>query len=101
MQFAKNNSKSFLLSPKHIIENPTRPSVLNSSVNTSFDMNCFSFNNEEGSQYYTYIGPDGQASSLMKMHDSNVIFFSPKNQEISSLIKQASKLGLLDNSIEF
>ena len=74
------NSKSFLLSPKNNIELATKPSVLNSSLNTSFDINCFSFNGEDpsGSGYYAFIGPDGQASSLMKLHDSQFHLISPK-----------------------
>lgn len=47
------------MSPKDNIESPTKPSIFNSSVNTSFDANCFSFNGEEGSGYYAMIGPDG------------------------------------------
>jgi hypothetical protein len=67
IQVQKNNSKSFLLSPHHIIDNPTGPSLLGTSQNTSYDMNCFSFNNEEGSGYYAVIGPDGKANSLVKV----------------------------------
>ena len=65
-----SNSKSFLLSPKNNIEEATKPSILNSSANTSFDINCFSFNGEEGSGYYAMIGSDGQANSLVKITDN-------------------------------
>lgn len=56
-----SNSKSFLMSPQHNIEKNTKPSVLGTSNNTSFELNCFSFNNEEtaGSGYYALIGIDG------------------------------------------
>lgn len=38
----------------------TKPSIFNSSLDSSFDLNTFSFNNEEnGSNYYAFIGPDG------------------------------------------
>lgn len=49
------------------MQNPTGPSIQDSSINTSFDMNCFSFGNEEGSGYYAMIGPDGQANSLIRV----------------------------------
>lgn len=46
----------------------TKPSNLNSSLNTSFDLNCFSFNGEEpNSGLYALVGPDGQASSLVRL----------------------------------
>lgn len=55
-----SNSKSFLLSPQNNIENNTKPSIQGTSNNSSFDLNCFSFNNEEtASGYYAVIGLDG------------------------------------------
>lgn len=54
------NSKSFLLSPKTNIEIATKQSILNSSsMDTSFDINGFSFNGEDPSGYYAYTVPDG------------------------------------------
>jgi hypothetical protein len=53
------NHRSFMLSPKNNIESPTKPSALGSSIDSSFDVGCFSFNGEEGSGYYAMIGPDG------------------------------------------
>jgi hypothetical protein len=65
----RTNSKSFLMSPQHIIEDPTGPSFQDLSLNDSFE-GCFSFNNEEaGSGLYALIGPDGQANSLIKIKD--------------------------------
>jgi len=54
-------SKSLMLSPVNCKDHPTKPSMQGTSSNTSFDMNCFSFNNEEnGSNYYAaLVGPDG------------------------------------------
>jgi hypothetical protein len=44
--------------------------ILNSSANSSFDINnCFSFNNEDGSGYYI-IGSEGITNSYMKIHES-------------------------------
>lgn len=50
------------------IDRDTKPSVFGTSNNSSFDMNCFSFNNEEtGSGYYALIGIDGQAANYVKI----------------------------------
>lgn len=64
-------SKSLMLSPVNSKEYPTKPSILGSSSNTSFDVNCFSFNNEEnGSNYYALVGPDGHlTNSYLKIGD--------------------------------
>jgi hypothetical protein len=63
-----SNSKSLMLSPV-AKDLQTKPSILGSSVNSSFDAgNGFSFNNEEnGSNYYAFIGPDGRANSYVKI----------------------------------
>jgi hypothetical protein len=46
----------------------TKPSIFGSSANSSFDVNGFSFTNEEnGSNYYAFIGADGQANSYIKI----------------------------------
>ena len=82
------NSKSFLLSPKNFIDQPTKPSVFNSSIDTSFDINCFSLAGEDPSGYQTMVGPDGQFLHII----------SPKHQEV--LLRQGSKLIGLDYSLE-
>ena len=65
-----DDSKSFLLSPQNKIDFITKPTINNSSLNTSFDLNNFSFTQDEsGSAYYAFIGPDGQTSSLVKIGD--------------------------------
>ncbi len=63
----KAEKPSFLLSPHNIIENMTKPSIFNSSGNTSFDMNMFSLNEEEASGYYALVSPDGTTNSYLKL----------------------------------
>lgn len=76
--------------------------MLGSSSSTSFDVNCFSFNNEEtGSGYYALIGPDGCATNnYLKFGPQQIQFISPKNQDISGLLRQGSRFFLLENSVE-
>lgn len=53
-----------LLSPVNQKDIATKPSVYGASNDTSFDVNCFSFNNEEnGSNYYAVVGPDGHLTN--------------------------------------
>jgi hypothetical protein len=97
-----SNSKSFMLSPQNNIEKQTRPSLFGTSNNTSFDVNCFSFNNEEtlGSGVQVIIGADGQASNYVKIGMQQFQLVSPKNQDISGLLRNGSRIVLLENSAE-
>ena len=100
LQFSQGGSisRSFLLSPQNNIA--TRPSVQGISDNTSsFDVNCFSFA-DEGSGYYAFIGPDGHPSNFVKIGNQQYQIVSPKTQDISSLLRQGSKIMLLENSAD-
>ncbi|CDW76393.1 UNKNOWN [Stylonychia lemnae] len=93
---------SLLLSPTYNNQLLTKPSIQGSSSTTSFDVNCFSFNNEsQGSNYYAFVGPDGQVpNSYFKIGDQQFSIISPKNQNIGNMLKQGSKIMLLENSLE-
>lgn len=88
-----------MLSPVNIA---TKPSAqVGTSNNSSFDPGCFSFE-ENGSNLYALVGPDGQlATSFLKIGEGHLHLVTPKGgAELNSLLRQGSRLVLLENSLE-
>ena len=91
-----------MLSPVNIA---TKPSAqVGTSNNSSFDPGCFSFE-ENGSNLYALVGPDGQlATSFLKIGEGHLQLVTPKGgappQDLNSLLRQGSRLVLLENSLE-